>query len=240
MNDLCSIDTGWCEVLVKRTKRQNSVSIKVKEGRVQINVPSKMAAIDVQLLLEKKRTWIERALAKQRIALKATTKHLEPGELFLYQGKRYPLRFEKGESQSVYLSNDNHLTMVCSDFSNQHRLFKQLVGWYQNQATAYLLEKTEYYAQKLGHFPASVGIKSYRARWGSCSGHGEIQYNWRLIMATQEVIDYVVVHELCHLVEHNHSSRFWQLVASLDDDYQIHRQWLKQYGDYLHIQLAKT
>ncbi|WP_367608221.1 M48 family metallopeptidase [Legionella sp. W05-934-2] len=240
MNDQTTLDTGWCEVSVKRRKQRKSITILVKEGRVQVNAPLRMPAVDVQLLIENKRAWIERALAKQQTAIQETSKRIEPGELFLYQGKRYPLRIETGNSDAIYLSDDQHLTMRSTKLYSPEHLFERLSDWYRQQATAYLMEKTHFYAQKLGHFPSSIEIKSYRARWGSCSAKGAIHYNWRIIMAPLDVIDYVVVHELCHLVEHNHSSRFWQIVARFDKAYQSHRQWLKQYGDYLHIHHVKS
>lgn len=235
-----SFETDWCDVLIKRTKRRKSVSILVKDGKVQVNIPVEMSAVDVQILLEKKRAWIEKTIEQQCNALKASHMKLESGELFLYQGKRYPLKMLAGDRFHIHISNDNQLIMVCPESSNQVQKFEQILSWYHLQATEYLLEKTNHFAKLLGHHPVSVQIKSYRARWGSCSIQGKIQYNWRLIMAPPEVMDYVVVHELCHLLEHNHSSQFWQLVATFDKDYQRHRQWLKQYGDYLQLQLGKA
>ncbi len=216
------------------------MAIRVKDGCVQMNVPKRIPAIDVQLLLEKKRLWIEQALNKQLIARQLTSKKLEAGELLLFQGKRYPLRLESQTDRDIYISDDNHFIISYPKLVDSETIFRDLLSWYQNEAKAYLANRTNVYAQKLGHFPASVRIKSYKARWGSCSVRGDIQYNWRLIMAPPQVIDYVVVHELCHLIEHNHSDRFWHLVSSLDETYQQHRQWLKQHGDMLDLHLVKT
>lgn len=237
---MSAFDTGWCEVIVKRTSRRKSMAIRIKDGCVQVNVPKRTTAVDVHLLLENKRSWIENALNKHQIALQMTSKKIEEGELFLFQGKQYPLCFEYHSYKDVYISDDHHLTIVHPDFQCHESLFEQLLLWYQNEAIAYLTARTKIYAQQLGHFPNSIRIKSYRSRWGSCSSIGDIQYNWRLIMAPQEVIDYVVVHELCHLIEHNHSIRFWQLVSRLDEEYQHHRQWLKLHGDKLDLCFSKS
>ena len=237
--DESTFDTGWCDVNIKRTQRRKSISIKVKEGRVQINIPANMAAIDVQLLLEKKRQWIEQAVQKQHQAIADTTKQLVSGEKFLFQGKQYPLRIEMGKPFHIFVSDDNHLVMQCPERSSQANQFNRLQTWYQTQAELYMVPRTHDYSQCLDQQPSSISIKSYRARWGSCSNQGEITFNWRLIMAPPMIIDYVIVHELCHLIEHNHSSRFWRLVASLDQDYQTHRQWLKDHGDFLQFQLGK-
>jgi predicted metal-dependent hydrolase len=80
----------------------------------------------------------------------------------------------------------------------------------------------------MGVRPASLTIRNQKSRWGSCSTRGTLSFNWRLIMAPPEVLDYVVVHELAHMMEHNHSKAFWALVAKYCPDYLAHRNWLKQ------------
>jgi hypothetical protein len=98
-----------------------------------------------------------------------------------------------------------------------------------------LQRRTVELANKTGLKPKSVEVKTYKARWGSCRITGEIQLNWKLIMAPVEVIDYVIIHELCHLKHHNHSVRFWGLVEQFESAYRIHRLWLREYGKVLEI-----
>ncbi|HEX7557121.1 MAG TPA: M48 family metallopeptidase, partial [Leptolinea sp.] len=83
-------------------------------------------------------------------------------------------------------------------------------------------------AKQIGVQPASISIRSQRTRWGSCSTRGTLSFNWRLIMAPPEVLDYVVVHELAHLKERNHSKKFWAVVALYCPHYLKYRAWLKQ------------
>ena len=88
-------------------------------------------------------------------------------------------------------------------------------------------------ADALGVRWSSIVIRDQRSRWGSCSTRGTLSFNWRLVLAPFEVLDYVVVHELCHLREPNHSSRFWRLVETRRPDWRVHRDWLHQYGPEL-------
>ena len=88
-------------------------------------------------------------------------------------------------------------------------------------------------AQELGVAFKRIEIRDQRTRWGSCSTRGTLSFNWRLVLAPYEVLDYVVVHELCHLREANHSSRFWKLVETRRPGWRAHRDWLHQHGPEL-------
>lgn len=94
-------------------------------------------------------------------------------------------------------------------------------------------ERCDHFSELTGHRPTAVKISSARGRWGSCGIKGTINFTWRLALAPLPVIDYVVVHELIHLVERNHSARFWRRVAQVIPDHQTHRRWLRQNGHLL-------
>ena len=111
------------------------------------------------------------------------------------------------------------------------QLFEQ---WYRQQARTVFTERVELYAQKYGFEYAKIRISSARTRWGSCSSKGTLSFTWRLVMAPLEIVDYVVVHELSHLREHNHSKAFWAQVAAILPDYKSRRKWLKVNGTNFH------
>ena len=105
-----------------------------------------------------------------------------------------------------------------------------LVRWYKLQAQVHMEQRVSYYAPLVGAWPKSIEIKTYRARWGSCNSSGQVQFNWKLMMAPSAVVDSVVVHELCHLLHMHHGPEFWAQVKRVLPSYQDARQWLKDEG----------
>jgi len=110
-----------------------------------------------------------------------------------------------------------------------------LIRWYKHHAALKLQEKVERYAEIIGVEPAGVGVKSFKSRWGSCSAKGKINFNWKIILAPNRIVDYVVVHELCHLKCHDHSPKFWKEVERGLPDYIACKEWLKSNVSMLSI-----
>jgi predicted metal-dependent hydrolase len=101
-----------------------------------------------------------------------------------------------------------------------------IAAWYREKAINRLIEKIEKYSKRLCEKAQSVKVSDYRSRWGSCILPSTVSFNWRIVMVPQKIIDYVVVHELCHLKHHDHSEKFWSLVRRVIPKYASHRQWL--------------
>lgn len=114
-----------------------------------------------------------------------------------------------------------------SDSSNTSEAERAVGKWYRIRAKENIESRVKVFAAKIGESPNKVTIKAQKTRWGSCSSLGNLNFNWRLIMMPQKIIDYVVVHELCHLKEMNHSSAFWNRVEEIMPDYRNRRKWLK-------------
>ena len=112
---------------------------------------------------------------------------------------------------------------------------RRLEAPYRQAAKEYIPKRVAYYAELLDVTYATISIRDQKTRWGSCSSKGNLSFSWRLILAPPKVLDYVVVHELCHRKEMNHSPRFWALMESIIPDYKIHRKWLKENGEKLTI-----
>ncbi|MBQ8199384.1 MAG: M48 family metallopeptidase [Lachnospiraceae bacterium] len=106
---------------------------------------------------------------------------------------------------------------------------------YRQAAKEYIPKRADYYAQLLGVTYERIRIADQKTRWGSCSSKGTLSFNWKLMLAPPKVLDYVVVHELCHLIEMNHSPRFWKQVENVIPDYKEYRKWLKENGITLQL-----
>ncbi len=104
---------------------------------------------------------------------------------------------------------------------------------YREQARKIFEERAAFYLPLTGGHYNTISVRDQKSRWGSCSSRGTLSFNYRLIFAPPVILDYVVVHELCHLTHMNHSKEFWDKVASVMPDYKIHRQWLKDHGQEL-------
>lgn len=110
---------------------------------------------------------------------------------------------------------------------------KRLEAPYRQAAKEYIPKRVRFYADILQVDYGKITIRDQKTRWGSCSSSGNLNFNWRLILAPPKVLDYVVIHELCHRKEMNHSTRFWQYVESIMPDYKEQRKWLKDNGSSL-------
>ncbi len=113
-------------------------------------------------------------------------------------------------------------------------LARRVHGWLRVEARRLLVDKTRDAARALGVTPAAVTIRDTKSRWGSCSASGRLSYSWRLVLAPEPVVGYVVTHEVAHLRELNHGPAFWRIVERLCPDHREHRKWLREHGASLH------
>jgi len=127
---------------------------------------------------------------------------------------------------------------VPSNLKGENRreeIKRRLIEWYKKEARTKYKERVEHYRKKLGVSYNKIFIRDQKTRWGSCSSKGNLNFNWRLIMAPLSIMDYIVVHELVHLIHPNHGRDFWKLVESVIPDYKEKKQWLRINGYRLKI-----
>ena len=200
---------------------------------LQVRVPEYVEDERVAAFLQKKRPWIRSKVAEIQLLPPHRTKELVSGESFAYLGRHYRLKVQEGHQVGVSLSGGYLKATIRPTEQDEHKTLKiqqYLQNWYRNKAQERLKEKTERYAKQIGVSPAAVSVRNFKSRWGSCDKKGQVVFNWNIIKAPHSVVDYVVVHELCHLIHPNHSKEFWQVVGRFDSNYLEHRQWLKIKG----------
>lgn len=210
-----------------RSKRK-SVALYIRGGGVEVRAPLKMRKCDIDSFVASKEKWITDKLAKssERSARrKAFT--LDYGDLVFYRGRQYPIAY-KLEKPSNRIGFDNERFYMPQDLTTNQ--IKAACIWiYRMLAKRDLTEKTLSFAKRMYVMPTAVKINGSKTRWGSCSAKKSINFSWRLIMAADDVIDYVVVHELAHITEMNHSERFWAIVESVLPDYRERKIQLKEF-----------
>jgi hypothetical protein len=213
---------------VIRTNRRKSADIRVEEGAVSIVVPASTSIEKIDQLLVAKRQWIKEKIALQREMAPVSDKQFVSGEAFPYLGRNYRLKVESGNFAPVKLLQ-GRLVVCLPEGSKQPQMIRNaLVRWYKRQAEHKLWEKVVRFVPMVGVEPAGVSIKSFKARWGSCTPKGALEFNWKIMMAANRLVDYVVIHELCHLIYHDHSPEFWRELARVMPDYQHCRDWLRE------------
>ena len=214
---------------VRRSERKRTAEITIVDSQVIVAVPDTLSEERIESLINKRRGWINKKLALQSQVIPFKPKEFVTGEAFSYLGRNYRLKLTRNDSVKL----KNGYFHVGDSAKGKGHVKAGLADWYQSHAAHRLTQKTQRYAELLGVMPRSTTVKDFKTKWGSCSTRGDIAYNWRIIMAPHGVIDYVVIHELSHLVEHNHSTKFWGVLEKIVPDYRDKKQWLKMNGQHL-------
>jgi predicted metal-dependent hydrolase len=213
-----------------RTDRRTIALQITEEGKLIVKAPLKVSDEKIMEVVLKHKKWIERKI-KEVLSRdpKAGKKEFVNGESFLYLGRSYKLYIVENQEEPIRFENGFFLSKKFLPYAQE-----VLTAWYKESALEKISQRVEFYAKKAGLKYGRIRITDAQRRWGSCSGNN-LNFSWRLIMAPLSVIDYVVVHELVHLEEKNHSESFWTKVKVLMPDYQKHHQWLKENGHLLRV-----
>ena len=193
-----------------------------------VRSPKHIPLYYIEQLVSKRSSWIRKKINYIQSRPKVAPKEFVEGEGFLYLGKTYGLKFV--DSDEICLGEN-----LCIPRKMLPKASVYLKEWYRTQAAQKIQERTEWHAKKMGVDYKSINIRDAKSRWGSCNSKGALSFNWRLIMVPLEVFDYVVVHELTHLLELNHSDNFWTKVRILEPNYVKYVNWLKDNAYLLHI-----
>lgn len=212
-----------------RSARRKTVGITVHpDNRVEVRAPLMLSEHEIHRFIEQKRDWIDRKCHfNSRIRTPYRAKRFVQGESYSLLGNSYSLLIGRGKPAIAIHGDQLQLT---TDDPDPKRCRALLVEWYRQQALDYLALRCAELGDPQELRPASVGIKSYCSRWGSCHHDGRIYFNWRLIMAPTWVVDHIVAHELCHLRHPNHSAAFHALVTTISPVQREAGAWLKQHG----------
>lgn len=215
-------------------KNRKTIQLKIiGADRLAVSAPPNTSLAELDRMIRTKASWIAKKMLHYRqLAANPVNASWQHGAALLFMGKPYTISIHPAARHSrVELSED--VITVTTAGNTAAAVPGLLKAWYVNQAAALLPGRTAEWSGKLGVQPNRIVIKEQQTRWGSCSSLGNINYNWRIIMAPASVIDYLVVHELCHLRVPNHSADFWRLVGACLPDFKERRNWLKQNGALL-------
>lgn len=222
--------------IIRSKKRRKSVSIHVSPDlEVIVRTPQKVPRAIIEQALVKRTDWILTTLNEFAIMRRKIEREFIEGESLPYFGVEYPFIFTQSKKKRPIVSHKwNKFIVTTPEFQTHEERRKSLrdafTKWYITNGREDIEIRSHYYANKLNVTFNAIRLRKVKTLWGSCSSTNNLTFNWRLVMAPAKIVDYVIIHELCHLVHRNHSKDFWQLVASFDSNYKEHRKWLKQHG----------
>lgn len=215
---------------VRESRRRRSIRIGVGPGRpLEVIVPSGMSDRSVRKVLDRNRGWIQERLRSARVVANQPSRLGldEPGVVHL-NGTTVPVLRRAGRASARL--HEGRLIAGGSDDD----AVAAVARWYRREAGARIDDRVEAHRTAIAVTPKAISIRDPRSRWGSCSSSGTLSFSWRLLLAPIDILDYVVIHELCHLHQPNHSRAFWDLVETHFPHRKAASAWLHEYGYELH------
>ena len=216
-----------CKIELIFSKKRKTLSIQINPNGIKIRSSYWMPENEIKKFLFQNDKWIRKKLAEQKIKIKPNLKIINNQKIIL-SGEDYYLKINSHLVQKPELKNNS--LIICNNIDGIKSfgsLRNQVEYIIRNFSNDFLYTRTQYFSKIMNVEPLSIKVKNYKSRWGSCSAKGDISYNWKIIFAPSKIIDYLIIHELSHLVFFNHSKRFWLKVEEYQPDFKENRKWLK-------------
>ncbi len=214
---------------LKRTCRRRSIGLNIDERGLTVNVPLRASENWLHSVLQEKAGWVMEKLATWQ-AKKPVQQQWADGEPILFRGEIFKLRIVPGLFDAQPQPHGIHLIVHVSKTDNPAAIEKVVEQWYRREALQLFTECVEHFAPLMNVSAREIKLSAARMQWGSCTTRGTVRLNWQLIKMPLHLIDYVVVHELAHLVEMNHSAAFWRVVGEVCPDYAKLRRELRRWN----------
>jgi hypothetical protein len=218
------------EEKIIRSRRRTIALVITPDGELIVRAPIRAPVAMINEFVKEKRSWIQKKIGEIQQRPAATVYAYEEGETFLYMGRAYPLHIVKSENGAIERTD-----RLCVCHTLMPDIKNRMKRWYMQEAQREISARCMWFSMKTGHVPTTIRISDARQRWGSCTHKGGLNFSWRLIQAPPEIIDYVVVHELVHISQPDHSKKFWAKVREIMPDYERRREWLRQNERLLRI-----
>lgn len=208
---------------------RKTISLKVnEEGELIVRCPKKVSLNYIENLIARKMTWILEKKKKLAETLNFLEGKLYNGKNFLFLGKNYEINFIENCSEDFFFK-DRLFIKNCY----KHKAKDLITKFYQQNAKDLIFARVEFFSKKHNFKYEKLRLSNAKGYFGSCNNKNTLSFSWRLMMAPINVIDYVAVHELSHILQKNHSKKFWNLVEEILPNYKDSQKWLKENGKIL-------
>lgn len=223
--------------LLPGSDRQTTDIVIERDGIITVRPPKRMTPEQVDETVLSKRMWIYRNLAEWRdLNASRVAREWVSGETFLYLGSCYRLQLVNEQDEPLKLKDGRFCLLreivECQGRDAAHQVFE---SFYKVKGLPRMRKRVAYFAAKIGVTAGDVQIKDLGYRWASCTKRGNLYFHWKCLMAPLTIIDYIIVHELCHLHHRDHSDAFWNEVDKVLPDYRDRKEWLRMRGAKLDL-----
>ena len=222
---------------VIRSHRKTADVIVERDGSILVRAPKTLSDRRIQDIVESKRYWIYKTQAAWRdLNASRVFREYRNGEGFLYLGRSYRLSLVIEQDSPILLKDGRfRLRRDIVEGGDLERARTAFRDYYTDRGRDRVSQRVDYYAPKVGVSPRSVDVRDLGHRWASCSPKGDLAFHWKCMMAPQSIIDYIVVHELCHMHQTDHTDAFWNEVDKVMPMYRERKEWLRKNGAGLDI-----
>ena len=213
---------------LRRSPRRKTLELLVdRDGTLRVTAPEKLPESEIAAYVREKRFWLYSKMAeKELLRHPANTKEYVSGEGFHYLGRRYRLLLVAQQDRALML-NGGRFRLKRSETQNGRDHF---IRWFTTRGRQWLQRRVPPWSIRLGVNPSKIDVRDLGYRWGSCGKKGALNFHWATIQAPPALVDYVIVHELAHLIESNHTPEFWLRVERAMPDFQERRSRLAETG----------
>jgi predicted metal-dependent hydrolase len=207
-----------------RSKRRTLALVVREDATLEVRAPHGYSVAQIENFIIEKRAWILRKCAEMRTRAPKKERHFCEGEYFPYLGRDYPMLFSP-TAKEIYVGQ---VLVVPRRYAKNPR--RAIERWYRNEADRIISARVSDLARKFGYRYSMIKINSAKRRWGSCNSMKSLAFSYRLVMAHRDLIDFVILHELCHTVHHNHSVSFYKELSLVLPDHRERQLRLKRLG----------
>ncbi|MGL4606793.1 MAG: M48 family metallopeptidase [Eubacteriaceae bacterium] len=209
---------------IKYSKRKTLGLYFTKEGFLEVRVPNGTSENSIQSFVKKHEDWIQKhhETIEEKI-IRQKSFRLNYGDSIFLCGEEFELMPSKGKTGQI-----EEVGIYFREELTEQQLLAEVVVFYKNFAKQYIEKRVLYFSELMGVKPKKIKINGAKTRWGSCTSQGNLNFSWYLIMGEKSCIDYVIVHELAHLIELNHSKEFWRVVEKFQPQYKKEKEKLKK------------
>ena len=214
-----------CEI---ERSRRKTLALYVKHGHVSVRCPLRASKREVQEFVSSNTQWIEERLLEEAQREREMLRIERGGKIF-YRARELTIVFREGRKERILIDGDKFVIQGHKLTPAKAQI--QVEDYLIDKASQYILPRARGLADYLGveHKITEIKLRKTKSKWGHCTSQGKLQYNWLIMLAPYSIIDYMITHEVCHLVHMDHSRRFWNLVQSICPNYEHYVDWLKEH-----------